>query len=42
MVERHDHQEYGDCPEVLHPNECWQETRGVLGADEGWKMLMSR
>ena len=22
ILERHGHQEYGDCPEVLHSNEC--------------------
>ena len=40
MVERHDHQEYGDCPQVLHPHECWEEARGVLGTDEGLKLLI--
>ena len=38
MAERHDHQEYGDCAQVLHPDECWQKTGGILGAYEGLEM----
>ena len=40
MLERHGHQEHGDCPPVLHPNECGEKARGVLGADEGLKLLI--
>ena len=40
MLERHGHQEHGDCPQVLHPHECREEARGVLGADEGLTLLI--
>ena len=35
MAERHGHQEYGDCPQVLHSDECGKKAWWVLGTVEG-------
>ena len=34
-AERHGDQEYGNCPQILHSDECGKKAWGVLGTVEG-------